>query len=103
MTTNEPRRFLLARPGHPPIYPMQGPAYKMTRAQSMEAVAYYRAVYGEQRVIVDAGEDWCPALYPGNGSTCELPHGHDGDHSYHENRRGIDIRWNAEQAQEVRP
>lgn len=103
----EPRRFLLARPGQQPIYPMCGPLYKMTRTEAAEAVAYYRTIYGDVRNIVDAGpEEWCSACYPGNGSACEMPHGHAGDHSYTEDsprsRNFGVVTWPAAQA-EVRP
>lgn len=87
------RRYLLARPGMQPIYPMDGPSYKMSHQEAIEAVAYYAAVYGEKREVVDTGTEWCGATYPGNGSSCELPHGHTGVHEYHESRRSTTVYW----------
>jgi len=90
------RRFLLHRPGKAPFHAAI-PCYLMSQAEAAEAVAYWRAVYGQRMDVMDTGLCTCEGNYPGNGSQCELPHGHDGDCCYVESK-GERVTW----AQEVR-
>lgn len=90
------RRFLLHRPGKAPFHAAI-PCYLMSHAEAAEAVAYWRAVYGTRMEVADTGLCTCEGNYPGNGSHCELPHGHDGECCYVEGK-GQRVTW----AREVR-
>lgn len=94
------RRFLLHRPGKAPFHDAI-PCYLMSHSEATEAVAYWRAVYGQTMDFLDTGLCTCEGNYPGNGSNCELAHGHDGDCCYVESK-GQRVTWDAK-AQEVRP
>lgn len=85
------RRFLIHRPGKAPFHAAQ-PCYLMTRDEASEAVTYWRAVYGDTMEVTDTGLCTCEGNYPGNGSNCELPHGHAGDCGYVETN-GSPVHW----------
>lgn len=74
------------------------PSYLMTWDEADDTMRNLRAVYGGDYGIVDASrlfsvEPTCVSNYPGNGSHCRLPFGHDGRCEYFEPLDGKPRTW----------